>query len=577
MSSDDPLLTLGGRAVTVTHVASLAAVVLAALFLWLSSRSTKSSATTTSRSNNNASSDGGGDDDDEGAPPPLNPAQTAQKYAAANVEYLSTTLRVDCDPWDVVFAVATTPENVFVTSARLAETERLRRRKTRRLEEERTASVSDAADDGGGGGGGAAVDPMSVDDDGGWASSDDEGEDDEARAAAEAAKKHEEEERKQKRALNATMGRVDPSDIKLEGVDEGVIGPKWVAERLREQNRWPPRVPDGAASATFEVAATGQRLPPSDHPAVERNLLMAAARLHAMILNSHGDLIKANGGGDVDAPYFRYVMEFRQRCAGQLEIALRIACAARSYRLVRTIVQTVAMFKIGVPDATDPRVLAWFKKTMETQHGVAEGVPRLEVKNQSLTPAASDEEDKDEDKDKDAGEETKPTATNVVLAAGEELILSVDVERVHAEAFFKQRIENCKKQGIPPQIALQSFREVWWVLVRRRRTDNDDDGNDPTPPAPPGSLAAIASKLAAAEERRYRLVHAYPFVVAQINKREGTIKAKLKAPSTPGTYSFDVSILSQEFLGCDVDLEIADVVVADAASVTRTKKTAQKD
>lgn len=65
--------------------------------------------------------------------------------------------------------------------------------------------------------------------------------------------------------------------------------------------------------------------------------------------------------------------------------------------------------------------------------------------------------------------------------------------------------------------------------------------------------------------------------MAQINKREGTIKAKLKAPSTPGTYSFDVSILSQEFLGCDVDLEIADVVVADAASVTRTKKTAQKD
>lgn len=466
------------------------------------------------------------------------PAAPAKNFAKENAEYLSSKLQVTTAPWEILFFIATTPENIRVTTEQLKKIQDMKTKKLHRLAALRAAKQNHNPND-----------LMDLDEyDGGWADSDDDDEllDEEARAAARAAKKHEEDTKKQARVLNMAMGKVDPTDLKLEGIDDGTIGQEWVVQRLQEKNIWPPQIP--ANAGTFEDAFSGEKVGPLEHPAIKRNLIMTLGRLNAMLLNSHPELAKANTSGNVDQTYFKNVLEFRQRSGLLLEVCLRIACAARSYRLVKTIVQTVAMFKIGVMNASDPRVLAWFHRTMQTQYGGPDGVPRLVIKKKSLATPGEDD-----------------------ICTGEHCIISVDIERVHAELFLKNKLELCRKQGIPPQIALQSFREVWWVLIRYRRTDGEENVvADPIPP--PGSLAALASDIAKSEDRRYRLIHAYPFVVAQINKKEGTVKAQLKAPSTPGTYTYSISILSQEFLGCDVDIEIENVEIKDANLVKREKK-----
>merc|ERR1712071_429474 len=150
-----------------------------------------------------------------------------------------------------------------------------------------------------------------------------------------------------------------------------------------------------------------------------------------------------------------------------------------------------------------------------------------------------------------------------------------DIERVHAELFFKNKIALCQKQGIPPQVALQSFHEVWWVLIRRKRVDGGDDGeniNTARPIPPPGSLAALASQVFDKNNPEDKLIHAYPFVIGQINKKEGTVKAQLQAPSVAGKYTFNISILSQEFLGCGSELRIENVEIVDSKLITREVK-----
>jgi len=464
-------------------------------------------------------------------------AKPARNFAKDNAVYLSSKLKVTTAPWEILFFIATAPENIRVTTEQIKKVEEMRQKKLLKLQEQKEAKKNNRNN---------LNDLMDIDDDGGWASDDDDELDEDTKAAAMAAKKHEEDMKKQERVLNMTMGKVDPTDLKLEGIDDGTIGQEWVMERLQEKNIWPPKVP--ADTGTFEDELSGKKVLPSEHPAIKRNLIMTLGRLNAMLLNSHPGLAKANESGLVDQTYFKNVLEFRQRSGLLLEVCLRIACAARSYRLVKTIVQTVAMFKIGVMNASDPRVLAWFNKTMETQYGGPDGVPRLVIKDKSLeTPGEED------------------------ICTGENCIISVDIERVHAELFLKNKLMLCQKQGIPPQIALQSFREVWWVLIRCMRTDGEENVViDPIPP--PGSLAALASDIAKSEDPRYRLIHAYPFVLRQINKKEGSVKAQLKAPMTPGTYTFSISILSQEFLGCDVDIEIENVEIKDANLVKRKPK-----
>lgn len=437
----------------------------------------------------------------------------SNSVAGADAEYLASKLTPTSTPWEILFYIATTPENIRLTSNTLKSIDKIRSDKVAKMkaaEEEKKNNSTDFEFDVGEG----------------WASDDDEDE------GAKAAKKHEVEVKKQETTLRRTMGKVDPTEMKLEGLDEGVIGQQWVLERLKEKNVWPPRIPPNATGDKYKDEETGKLCLASEHPSIQRNLIMTLGRLNAMVLNTHPDLAKSAAGGNIDQTYFKNTIEFRQRNGLLLEAALRVACRTRSFQLVKTIIQTVSMFKIGVMSATDPRVLTWFQKTMETQYGGPEGVPKLLLKNPSVVSTDGDE-----------------------VATGDKCEISVDIDRRHAELFTKNKIELCKKQGIPPQLALQTFREVWWVLIRVKRTD---DGSGTT-----------------AEEEEYdenKLILAFPFVVSQISKKEGKVKVQITAPSKPGKYSYYVSFMSQEFLGSDANAVLKNVEVVDVKTVLRAPK-----
>jgi len=457
-----------------------------------------------------------------------------------DASYLASKLNPDSSHLEVLYYIATTPENLDVTTETLKKIKQMRDEKQMVLQkaEEKAKQVHSIPVD---------------DDDGGWASDDDD-ESEESKAATLALKKAEEDKKKEIQKLNTSMGKKqDISDIPLEGIDKGVIGQEWVLKRLTERNLWPPKLPKDAG--TFKDKSTGKVCEPLDHPAVARNLLMTMGRLNAVMLNTHADLAKAAATGKIDQTYFKNTLELRQRSGLLLEAALRVAIAGRSYRLAKTIVETVAMFKIGVMSATSNQVIAWFQAVMEKQYGGKQGIPKLNIKGVKLeTP---DEKE---------------------MATGDSLMLSVDIERSHAELFTKTKIAMCQKQGIPPQLALQSYREVWWVLVRTKRLTNDGDSkSSPVSSAvKPNGLASILSDPKALkkfddESEENILILAYPFIVSNIMKKDGTVKVKFPAPSIPGRYDVMISIMSQEFIGCNEEFKVAAANIVDIKDVKRTK------
>jgi hypothetical protein len=246
----------------------------------------------------------------------------------------------------------------------------------------------------------------------------------------------------------------------------------------------------------------------------------------------------------VDPTYFKGSMEFRGRCALLLEAALRTAVACRNYALAKTIVETVGMFKIG---CTSPEKVAWFDGVMQKQY---QCLPRLKIENASVECV---------------GEEQ--------LATGDVLALGLELTRLHAEAFTRQKIAMFQKQGIPPQVALQSYREGWWFLARAERLDGT------TPASALGiKTDGILKEVAANDVAKFqkatfeeRLLTAWPMVVQNVAQKTGKVKIQFLAPSVPGRYKFTVSIKSQDFLGADQDFSVEGTIV-DASTVTRKPK-----
>ena len=58
-------------------------------------------------------------------------------------------------------------------------------------------------------------------------------------------------------------------------------------------------------------------------------------------------IVDAGSKGLIDKTYFQATAEFRQRAGPLLEKTLQMAVALRSYRLTKTIIEAVTMFKIG--------------------------------------------------------------------------------------------------------------------------------------------------------------------------------------------------------------------------------------
>lgn len=237
----------------------------------------------------------------------------------------------------------------------------------------------------------------------------------------------------------------------------------------------------------------------------------------------------------LDQTYFKNNLEYRSRAGVLLEATLRLAICLRSFSLTKTIVEAVAQFKIGCTAES----VEWFEGVINREYGC---LPRLNITEKSIeTPGESE------------------------IATGDLCCMTVDLERTHAEKFTTRKIEMFKKQGIPPQVAFQTFREGWWFLVRAERLDGKGKPMEIDLESP------LVSKVDPSDLKKFEtvgcdesLLQAWPMLVRNIAQKSGKVKLQFKAPSVAGKYRFIVSVMSQEFLGADDEFSLeADVVDVD--------------
>jgi len=263
--------------------------------------------------------------------------------------------------------------------------------------------------------------------------------------------------------------------------------------------------------------------------------------------------VEAGSKGLIDQTYFQATAEFRKRAGLLLEASLRTAIALKSYRLTKTIIEAVTMFKIGTLTPIRPETIAWFEGIMNRQYGC---MPKV-----ALTDLKIYTDDEDE------------------IATNDTCTLEMDIERLHAENFTKQKVAICQKQGIPPQVALQAYREGWWVIVRAEKLDGGEVAAiqyDPVNDTMKEMLSNVDIQAFAAEEQENRLLSAWPLIVQNCAQKSGKIKLNFKAPAIPGKYRFHIAVKSQEFLGADQELTCEHTII-DVANVTRPEEDEEED
>ena len=394
-------------------------------------------------------------------------------------------------------------------------------------------------------------------DDDGWAEEEED-------AATLAAKKAAEAKEKESQQLAQATGKEDVTKLKLEGIDDGVLGANWVKDRCKELNCWPP--PKYEEDASIEDAA------------VERNLLMMMGRLHARKLNTHPELMKAGPEGNIDRTYFNGTIEYRGRVGQLLEAALKMACTLKSYTLSDSILDAIIMFKIGLMDAKDPKELDWFKDMMLRQYGEG-GTPKLIFGEKYLgvpidKPAAPPTNEKDAKNQEIAALVAK---TKAVTTSDEKMSLEIQVTRQHAESFTKEKVAQCQRQGIPPQVALNSYKEAWFVMVRARKVGGllaesdiyygDDhiaamkrDNHKLYEMLEEETALAFQKHFTKEHRAERRMVVAWPFEVKNVAQKSGRVTMNLIPPKEEGRYEFTVVFKSMDFLGVDetfvIDLDV---------------------
>ncbi|GMH60392.1 hypothetical protein TrRE_jg7562 [Triparma retinervis] len=257
----------------------------------------------------------------------------------------------------------------------------------------------------------------------------------------------------------------------------------------------------------------GKPLDPLAAAPVRRNMIMMVARQHSHALNTHPRLQEAAKEGNIDGRYFQESLKFRMKSSLLLEACMRVAIEKQAPELARTVVESVAMYKIGVTSPTSSASIGWFRGAVQAQYGPG-NVPAARVHSVKI-----ETEDEDE------------------VATGDVVTVKVDVERTHAKAFTRQKVQLCQKQGLNPNEELRKYREGWWVILSAKKKGS---GNPE------------------------RLVLVRPILVSKIDMERTTIQMKFKGPPEAGVWEFRMDLKSQEFLGCDsrVDKEVT-IVSAD--------------
>lgn len=195
-------------------------------------------------------------------------AQHDTMYLAANLSPTTSHL-------DLLYMIATTPENISISAKALEQIQEL---KQERLKDESSKQKKKPAFD------------LDMDA-GGWA----DDEDDESKEASQKAKELEEEQKKERQQLQKAQGT---ETVLLEGIDDGVIGQAWVERTLTKEGKWPPADLGFLEGKTFEYK--GKQVTAMEHPAVRRNLIMTHGRLNSIILNGHSELCKCYVGVTLD-------------------------------------------------------------------------------------------------------------------------------------------------------------------------------------------------------------------------------------------------------------------------------------
>ena len=136
-----------------------------------------------------------------------------------------------------------------------------------------------------------------------------------------------------------------------------------------------------------------------------------------------------------------------------------------------------------------------------------------------------------------------------------------------SERFLQQKLLQFQKQGIPPQVALQTYREGWWCIIRYQKLD----GNKKLVMEPLAKQSPVLKQMEIADEDiekyekedvNFRLVTAWPVICQKIAQKTGDAKIQITAPPEPGKYRLLCHIKSQDFLGADqevmMELDVVD-------------------
>lgn len=191
--------------------------------------------------------------------------------------YLAHVLSASSTHYELLLAIASTPENIAWAQESLDRTEEIRKQALEEKKKEKNESKKASL----------AFDDL---DDQGWdEDDDDEDEDENAKQAKLQAKKAEEEKKRQMEQLKKATGQVrDP----LEGIDDGVLGQEWVMKTLAANGKWPPKDLSFLEDMKFDYK--GKKVFALDHPGLKRNLCMTVGRINSTLLNTHPELCKSS-------------------------------------------------------------------------------------------------------------------------------------------------------------------------------------------------------------------------------------------------------------------------------------------
>jgi hypothetical protein len=442
----------------------------------------------------------------------------AHAVGLEDIVYLTHVLHPTAStPLDVLYAALSTPDMVATTQV---EVDRIQALRQERMAHEKRHTQQHMVD----------FDDLLQE--GEWDEDDDDDDDDsDNNALKEARRKAQQAEREKQDELARLKQATGQATQLLEGIDPGVLGQTWVEQTLQKKQVWPTSVPSLLNETTWTVPSGSKHQSTSalDHPAVRRNICMVMARLHSHYLNTHTELLEAGVQKKIDQTYFKSSMEFRGRMAVMLEACIKISIMMRSFRLLTTVIDAYVAYKIGCL----PESVAFFNGLMGKQYGT---LPRLALSDATI------------------------------LTDQGPLQISFSLERLHAQAFLKTKLELCQKQGIPPQVALQTFQEIWWVLMRWERVDGGTNAVDPLdrkdgdlmPHIPESDITKFEK-----DDANYRLRHAFPILVKNVGEKQAQIKIPFPAPQLPGQYRFTISIKSQDYLGADQTVSL-EATITDA-------------